>query len=106
MRPSILHVVPSGAPNPLLLGTVRDVNADFAIGAWGSEKSDLWQACEDRGIPAGPINDLAEVFDDPQIAARGMQVELDGVPGVRAPFTFSDAELKLDRPSPKLGEDN
>ncbi len=51
MRPSILHVVPSGAPNPLLLGTVRDVNADFAIGAWGSEESDLWQACEDRGIP-------------------------------------------------------
>jgi glycosyltransferase involved in cell wall biosynthesis len=49
--------VPSGAPNPLLLDTVRDVKADFAIGAWGSEKSegseksDLWQACEDRGIP-------------------------------------------------------
>lgn len=69
-------------------------------------KADLLSGCEDRGIPAGPINDLAEVFDDPQIAARGMQVELDGVPGVRAPFTFSDAELKLDRPSPKLGQDN
>jgi len=69
-------------------------------------KADLLSGCEDRGIPAGPINDLAEVFDDPQIAARGMQVELNGVPGVRAPFTFSDAELKLDRPSPKLGQDN
>lgn len=69
-------------------------------------KAELLSGCEDRGIPAGPINDLAEVFDDPQIAARGMQVELDGVPGVRAPFTFSDAELKLDRPSPKLGQDN
>ena len=69
-------------------------------------KADLLSGCEERGIPAGPINDLAEVFDDPQIAARGMKVELGGVPGVRAPFTFSDAELKLDRPSPKLGEDN
>lgn len=69
-------------------------------------KAELLSGCEDRGIPAGPINDLAEVFDDPQIAARGMKVELDGVPGVRAPFTFSDAELKLDRPSPKLGQDN
>lgn len=69
-------------------------------------KADLLSGCEDRGIPAGPINDLAEVFDDPQIAARGMKVELDGVPGVRAPFTFSDAELKLDHPSPKLGQDN
>ena len=69
-------------------------------------KAELLSGCEDRGIPAGPINDLAEVFDDPQVAARGMKVELDGVPGVRAPFTFSDAELKLDRPSPKLGQDN
>ena len=69
-------------------------------------KAELLSGCEDRGIPAGPINDLAEVFDDPQVAARDMKVELDGVPGVRAPFTFSDAELKLDRPSPKLGQDN
>jgi crotonobetainyl-CoA:carnitine CoA-transferase CaiB-like acyl-CoA transferase len=26
------------------------------------------------------------------------------VPGVRSPFTFSDATLALDRPAPKLGE--
>jgi hypothetical protein len=28
------------------------------------------------------------------------------VPGVRSPFVFSDAELALGKPSPKLGEDN
>jgi crotonobetainyl-CoA:carnitine CoA-transferase CaiB-like acyl-CoA transferase len=55
-------------------------------------------------VPAGPINDLAEVFADPQVIARGMRLDLDGIPGVRSPFTFSDAELSLDRPSPKLGE--
>jgi len=49
---------------------------------------------------------MAEVFEDPQVKARGMQVTLDGVPGVRAPFVFSHAELALSRPSPKLGEDN
>lgn len=32
--------------------------------------------------------------------------EANGVPGVRSPFVFSDAELALERPSPKLGEDN
>lgn len=68
-------------------------------------KADLLAACELQGIPAGPINDLAEVFADPQVQARGMAVTLHGIPGVRSPFTFSDADLALDRPSPKLGED-
>tara|TARA_Y100001956_G_scaffold31942_1_gene31345 strand:+ start:153 stop:1268 length:1116 start_codon:yes stop_codon:yes gene_type:complete len=69
-------------------------------------KAELLAGCEERGIPAGPINDMAEVFEDPQVQARGMKVTLDGIPGVRAPFTFSDADLKLDAPSPKLGENN
>ena len=63
-------------------------------------------ACEADGVPAGPINDLAEVFDDPQVKARGMQLDLDGVPGVRPPFRFSDADIALDRPAPTLGEDD
>jgi crotonobetainyl-CoA:carnitine CoA-transferase CaiB-like acyl-CoA transferase len=65
-------------------------------------KADLLAACEAEGVPAGPINDLAEVFADPQVQARGMRIEPEGVPGVRSPFRFSDAELKLDRASPKL----
>ena len=69
-------------------------------------KDALLSACEDQGIPAGPINDMAEVFADPQVIARGMKVELDGVPYVRSPFVFSDAELTLNRGAPKLGEDN
>ncbi len=68
-------------------------------------KADLLAACEAQGVPAGPINDLSEVFADPQVQARGLRVDLDGVPGVRAPFRFSGADLRLERPSPKLGED-
>lgn len=67
-------------------------------------KADLLAACEAKGVPAGPINDLADVFADPQIIARKMRLDLGGVPGVRSPFTFSDATLALDRPAPKLGE--
>ncbi len=70
----------------------------------GFAKADLLAACEAEGVPAGPINDLAEVFADPQVVARGMQLDLGGVPGVRSPFTFSGAELALDRAAPKLGE--
>ncbi|WP_297616013.1 CaiB/BaiF CoA-transferase family protein [uncultured Roseicyclus sp.] len=69
-------------------------------------KADLLAACEDQGVPAGPINDLAEVFADPQVVARGTRIEPGGVPGVRPPFRFSDADLALDRPAPRLGEDD
>ncbi len=67
-------------------------------------KANLLAACEAEGVPAGPINDMAEVFADPQVVHRGMQIAPDGVPGVRSPFVFSDAELDLDRPSPRLGQ--
>jgi crotonobetainyl-CoA:carnitine CoA-transferase CaiB-like acyl-CoA transferase len=69
-------------------------------------KAELLAACEAQGVPAGPINDLAEVFADPQVIARGMRREADGVPGVRPPIRFSDAEVAPHRPAPKLGEDD
>jgi crotonobetainyl-CoA:carnitine CoA-transferase CaiB-like acyl-CoA transferase len=67
-------------------------------------KADLLDACEAQGVPAGPINDLAEVFADPQVLARNLQIAPDGIAGVRSPMTFSGADLALDRPAPKLGE--
>ena len=69
-------------------------------------RADLLAACEAKGVPAGPINDMAEVMADPQVIARGMQIDTAGVPGVRTPIRYSDSELVLGRPAPKLGEDN
>lgn len=69
-------------------------------------RAELQKACEAHTVPAGPINHLDDVMADPQVVARGMQIELDGVPGLRSPFVFSDAELDLSRPAPKLGEDD
>lgn len=66
----------------------------------------LLQALEAEGVPAGPINDMADVFADPQIIARGMQISPEGVPGVRLPIRFSEAELALHRASPRLGRDD
>ncbi|MGY6411724.1 MAG: CaiB/BaiF CoA transferase family protein [Alkalilacustris sp.] len=68
-------------------------------------KADLLAACAAEGVPAGPINDLGEVFDDPQVQARGLRLELDGIPGVRAPFRFSGGDAQPRRPSPMLGQD-
>ena len=69
-------------------------------------RDDLLAACEAHTVPAGPINTLEDTFNDPQVKARGMLIEIDGVPGVRSPFKFSGAELSLTRPAPKLGEDD
>ncbi|MGI6246477.1 MAG: CaiB/BaiF CoA transferase family protein [Pseudochelatococcus sp.] len=73
-----------------------------AIASWPRDA--LLAALEAQGVPAGPINTVADVFDDPQIAARGMKIAPQGVPGVRTPIRLSDAALNLSRRSPRLGE--
>ncbi len=69
-------------------------------------KSGLLAACETQGVPAGPINDMAEVFADPQVIARGLALDMDGLRGVRSPFTFSEPYAAPDRPAPRLGADD
>lgn len=75
---------------------------EAATSEWA--KSDLLVALETVKVPAGPINDLSEVFTDPQVVARGMRIDPEGVPGIRSPWTFSDSALALSRTAPKLGE--
>ena len=69
---------------------------------WPMEK--LLAACAEDGIPAGKVNAIDAVFAEAQVKARGMRVDLEGIPGVRSPLTFSEAELALDHPSPRKGE--
>ncbi|MDB4132566.1 CoA transferase [Amylibacter sp.] len=66
----------------------------------------LLSECEKFGVPAGPINTLEEVFNNPQILHRGMEIDLHGVPSVKNPITFSDMEMSYDKPSPNLGDSN
>jgi crotonobetainyl-CoA:carnitine CoA-transferase CaiB-like acyl-CoA transferase len=68
-------------------------------------RAELLASCEAQGVPAGPINDMADVFADPQVVARRLRIEPGGVPGVRSPIVFSDATLSLATPSPRLGQD-
>ena len=71
-----------------------------ALASWTS--ADLLAALEAATVPAGPINSIGQAFDDPQIQARGMVIDPEGVKGVRGPWKFSDAELALDRSAPTL----
>lgn len=75
------------------------------------ERDELLRQLEMASVPAGPINNVRQVFCDPQILARGLCVELPdtgfaggSVPTVRTPISFSDSELSLLQRSPRLGE--
>ncbi|UWQ63106.1 CoA transferase [Leisingera caerulea] len=65
-------------------------------------QADLLAALEAATVPAGPINTIGQAFEDPQIKHREMQIAPEGVPGVRGPWKFSDAELALEKSAPKL----
>ena len=73
-----------------------------ATAKWSRE--DLLAACAAAAIPAGPINDIDGVFADPQVVARGLKIAPEGMPGVRSPFAFSNAELATDTASPAKGQ--
>jgi crotonobetainyl-CoA:carnitine CoA-transferase CaiB-like acyl-CoA transferase len=75
------------------------------------KRQELLDKLEAAGIPAGPINDLRQVFADPQVIHRGMRLELKSpeakggiVPGVRTPIVLDGEPMASQRPSPRLGE--
>jgi formyl-CoA transferase len=66
-------------------------------------------ALEAAGVPNGPINNLKQVFDEPQVIARGMKIELDHavagkVPLIASPMKFSGTPLEFKNPPPVLGQ--
>ncbi|KPY35476.1 L-carnitine dehydratase/bile acid-inducible protein F [Pseudomonas syringae pv. primulae] len=64
---------------------------------------------EAAGVPCGPVNDLSQVFDDPQVLARGLAIELPHVLGgrvaqVASPIRLSETPVEYRRAPPLLGE--
>jgi crotonobetainyl-CoA:carnitine CoA-transferase CaiB-like acyl-CoA transferase len=66
-------------------------------------------ALEAAGVPCGPINRIDAVFDDPQVRARGVRIEVDHpiagrLPLVASPIRLSATPVGYRRPPPALGE--
>jgi crotonobetainyl-CoA:carnitine CoA-transferase CaiB-like acyl-CoA transferase len=64
---------------------------------------------EAAGVPCGPINDLAEVFNDPQVQARGLRIDLPNslgstTPQVASPLRLSETPVAYRNAPPLLGE--
>ena len=72
-------------------------------------RADWLTALEAAKVPSGPINDLAEVFADPQVCARGMTVRLahplaGEVELVASPLRLSATPVQYRRAPPLLGQ--
>ncbi len=64
---------------------------------------------DDAGVANGPINTIAEVFEEPQVKARGMQIELPHATAgkvtlVGSPMKFSATPIQYETPPPALGQ--
>jgi crotonobetainyl-CoA:carnitine CoA-transferase CaiB-like acyl-CoA transferase len=108
---------PELATNPEYKGNVgRLKHREELIGKLSAltsklKRDDLLAKLEAQGVPAGPINDLEQVFNDPQVKYRGMQIDLPSkaakaghIPGVRTPIVMDGWKAASERPAPLLGE--
>ena len=78
----------------------------------GRTTADWIALLEDKAVPCGPINDIAQAFDDPQVQARGLAIELpraagdgiDTIRGVASPLRLSEHPPVLRHAPPALGQ--
>jgi len=71
--------------------------------------SEWCDALEAAGVPNGPINNLKQVFEEPQVIARGVKIELEHaaagkVPLIASPMRFSGTPIHYELPPPVLGQ--
>ena len=67
------------------------------------------QLLDDAGVANGPINTLAQVFQEPQVQARGLKIDLPHATAgqvslVASPMRFSETPIKHEVPPPTLGQ--
>ncbi|MEE1887427.1 CaiB/BaiF CoA transferase family protein [Pseudomonas carassii] len=85
-----------------LIPLIRQATVFKTTAEWVSE-------LEKAGVPCGPINDLAQMFQDPQVLARGLAVNVPhplagSVPQVASPIRLSETPVEYRQAPPLLGE--
>jgi crotonobetainyl-CoA:carnitine CoA-transferase CaiB-like acyl-CoA transferase len=86
-----------------LVPTVQELLLARPTAAW-------LQRLRDANVPCGPINDIGQVFAEPQVRHRALRIDLPHplagrAPGVRNPALFSRTPLEYLRAPPPLGAD-
>ncbi len=67
---------------------------------------DICEKLMAAGVPAGPVNGIAAVFDNEHTRHREMLVEFDNYRGTGNPVKFSRTPAQINRKPPKFGEHN
>jgi len=72
-------------------------------------KREWLELLEAAGVPNGPVNDVAQVFEEPQVKARAVRIDLEHpvagrLPSVASPMRFSGSPLEYDLAPPTLGQ--
>lgn len=75
----------------------------------GKSRAEWLGVLKGGGIPCGPINTMEDVFQDPQVMAREMQIDIEHegfgtVPQVRSPIRYSKTQQEFKSAPPMLGE--
>ncbi len=98
---------PRYATNAARIANRTEVNALVDGFTVNYTRADLLTMLEQANVPAGPINNVADVFADPQVIHRAMQqtLPLDGanVPTIRSPIMLDGAGMSASSASPRLG---
>ncbi|MER8722715.1 CaiB/BaiF CoA-transferase family protein [Mesorhizobium sp. M0213] len=100
---------PDFATNPARVANRAKLREHMIEALKAFDRDPLLARLEAAGVPASPINNIGQMFADPQTIARGMRLDLDDghgnvLPSVRAPMVMSGTPLVYERPSPRLGE--
>lgn len=93
---------PAFATNPARVANRETLVPRIAAATSARTRADTIAALEAAGVPAGPINTVADALSEPQIVARAMQIAPEGVPGLRTPLVFSRSPLALGKAGPML----
>jgi crotonobetainyl-CoA:carnitine CoA-transferase CaiB-like acyl-CoA transferase len=91
------------ATNAGRVGERQALAAALAPSIARRRRDELLAALASAGVPAGPINDVAQVFADPQVVARGLRIARGGVPGVASPIVIDGRRQVSDLPAPPFG---
>ena len=88
-----LHEDPRFATNPARLSNRAELvtTVEGRTAQWNRQA--LFDALEEVGVPAGPINELDEVFADPQVVARGLAAMAGGRKGVASPIVIDGVRM-------------
>ena len=92
------------ATNSDRVGNRTELEAALAPRIALRRRDEFLAALAASGIPGGPINDVAQVFADPQVIARGMRIDPGSVPAIASPIVIDGRRQVSDRPSPALPE--